>query len=80
MSTMYNKIITLANSYREILKMMNIVSSDSEAVGLPMGETTMNVSIQKYNYGAFVLAETLPPQFTPRINMMKNKRFGFVRR
>ncbi len=35
-------------------------------VGLPVSGTTMNVSIHEDNAGALVLAETLPPQFTPR--------------
>jgi hypothetical protein len=35
-------------------------------VGLPLNETTMNVSIHEDNAGALLLAETLPPWFTPR--------------
>ncbi len=37
-----------------------------EKAGLPVSEATMNVSIHEDNAGALVLAETLPPQFTPR--------------
>ena len=37
-----------------------------EKVGLPVSDATMNVSIHEDNAGALVLAETLPPQFTPR--------------
>ena len=35
-------------------------------VGLPVSGATMKVSIHEDNAGALVLAETLPPQFTPR--------------
>ena len=37
-----------------------------EKIGLPVSDATMNVSIHEDNAGALVLAETLPPQFTPR--------------
>ena len=33
---------------------------------LPIGYTTINVSIQGYNTGALVLVDILLPQFTPR--------------
>ena len=33
---------------------------------MPVSAATMNVSIHEDNAGALVLAETLPPQFTPR--------------
>jgi hypothetical protein len=38
----------------------------AEATNLPIGNTTMNVSIYEDNLGVLVLAKTLPPQFTPR--------------
>ncbi len=37
-----------------------------EKVGLPVSEATMSISIHEDNAGALVMAETLPPQFTPR--------------
>ena len=37
-----------------------------EAVGLPKDLTTMHVLIHEDNAGALILAETLPPQYTPQ--------------
>ena len=45
---------------------MDIVSSLRPAVGIPTGETKMKVTIHEDNAGALILAETLPPQFTPQ--------------
>eukprot|EP00804_Cyclotella_cryptica_P030032 CCRYP_016931-RB/>CCRYP_016931-RB protein AED:0.13 eAED:0.13 QI:0/-1/0/1/-1/0/1/0/99 len=45
---------------------MDMVTLLGTKVGLPLKETTMNVPIHEDNAGALVLAETLPPQFTPR--------------
>ena len=45
---------------------MDMVSLLGTKVGLPVSAATMNVSIHEDNAGALVLAETLPPQFTPR--------------
>ena len=45
---------------------MDMVSSVTKSVELPIGRTTMNVSIFEDNSGPLVLAKTLPPQFTPR--------------
>jgi hypothetical protein len=44
---------------------MDMVSSVKKSVKLPIGKTTMNVSMYEDNLGALVLAKTLPPQFTP---------------
>ncbi len=43
-----------------------MVSLLGTKVGLPVSGATMKVSIHEDNSGALVLAETLPPQFTPR--------------
>ena len=43
-----------------------MVSLLGTKVGLPVSGATMKVSIHEDNAGALVLAETLPPQFTPR--------------
>ena len=32
---------------------------------MPIGDTTIHVSVHEYNAGYFVLDRTLPPQFTP---------------
>jgi hypothetical protein len=49
----------------------------AEATNLPIGKTTMNVSIHEDNSGALVLAQTLPPQFTPRSKYYAIKTIWF---
>ncbi len=58
-------IISLAHSCSELFPIIDMTNSFGEAIGLPIGDTTMNVSIHKDNAAALVLARTLPPQFTP---------------
>ncbi len=45
--------------------------------GPQAGDVNMNVSIQEDNSGALVLAETLPPQFTPRSKYYATKPIWF---
>jgi len=66
LSTMEAEIVALAHSCHELFPIMDMVMLLGTRVGLPLKETTMNVSIHEDNAGALVLAETLPPQFTPR--------------
>ena len=66
LSTMEAEIIALAHCCRELFPIMDMVSLLGTKVGLPVSGATMNVSIHEDNAGALVLAETLPPQFTPR--------------
>ena len=66
LSTMEAEIVALAHSCRELFPIMDMVTLLGTKVGLPLKETTMNVSFHEDNAGALVLAETLPPQFTPR--------------
>ena len=66
LSTMEAEIIALAHCCRELFPIMDMVSLLGTKVGLPVSAATMNVSIHEDNAGALVLAETLPPQFTPR--------------
>ena len=66
LSTMEAEVIALAHSCRELFPIMDMVSLLGKKVGLPVSRATMNVSIHEENAGALVLAETLPPQFTPR--------------
>ena len=77
LSTMESEIIALAHSCRELFPVIDIVKSLAKAVGLPAGETSMNVSIHEDNAGALVLAETLPPQFTPRSKYYATKTIWF---
>ena len=66
LSTMEAEIVALAHSCRELFPIMDMVSSIGPVVGLEVGDTSMNVSIHEDNTGALILAETLPPQYTPR--------------
>ena len=66
LSTMEAKVIALAHCCQELFPIMDMVSLLGTKVGLPVSGTAMNVSIHEDNAGALVLAETLPPQFTPR--------------
>jgi hypothetical protein len=66
LSMMEAKIIALSACCRELFPIIDMVRSMAEATNLPVGDTTMNVSIHEDNLGALVLAKTLPPQFTPR--------------
>jgi len=67
LSTMEAEIIALAHSCRELFPVMDLVHEMGSVVGLPTEDlTTMHVSIHEDNAGALVLAETIPPDFTPR--------------
>ena len=66
LSTMEAEIVALAHSCQELFPIMDMVSSIGPVVGLEVGDTSMNVSIHEDNAGALILAETLPPQYTPR--------------
>ena len=56
---------------------MDIVSSIGPEVGLEVGDISMNVSIHDDNAGALILAETLPPQYTPRSKHYAKKTVWF---
>ena len=66
-STMEAEVIALAACCRELMPILDIVEEIGEAVGLgqSMGPR-MHVRIHEDNAGALILAETVPPQFTPR--------------
>jgi hypothetical protein len=77
LSTMEAEIIALAACCRELFPIIDMVHSMAEATNLPIGNTTMNVSIHEDNSGALVLAQTLPPQFTPRSKYYAIKTIWF---
>lgn len=56
---------------------MDIAESLSEAVRLPIGETTMKISIHDDNGGALVFSETIPSQFTTRSKHYGTKHILF---
>ena len=65
------------NSCREIFPIIDIIKLFGQAVGLPIGNTTTNISIHKDNEGAVILAKKLPPQFTPRRKYYASKIICF---
>jgi hypothetical protein len=61
------EIIALAHCCRELFPVIDIVKEIGDVVGLKTKDlVSMHVSIHEDNAGALVLAETIPPQFTPR--------------
>jgi hypothetical protein len=77
LSTMEVEIIALSACCRELFPIMDMVSSVTKSVKLPIGKTIMNVSIHEDDLGALVLAKTLPPQFTPRSKYYAIKTIWF---
>ena len=78
LSTMEADINTLAHSCRELFPVIDQVTELGNVVGLSTKDlTTMHVSIHEDNAGALVLAESLPPQFTPRIKWYALKTVWF---
>ena len=64
LSTMEAEIISLSHSCRELFPIIDMTTELSDAVGLPIQEMTMNVSIHEDNAGALVLVKKLLPEFT----------------
>jgi len=77
LSTTEAEIIALSACCRELFPIMDMVSSVTKSVKLPIGNTTMNVSIHEDNSGALVLAKILPPQFTHRSKYYAVKTIWF---
>jgi hypothetical protein len=77
LSTMDAEIIALAACMRELIPIIDIVQSLADAVGRQTGVVNMKVSVHEDNSGALVLAETLPPQFTPRSKYYAIKTIWF---
>ncbi len=77
LSTMDAKIIALAACCRELFPIIDMVESVTCSVNLPIGETTMQLSVHEDNSGALVLAKTLPPQFTPRSKYYASKTIWY---
>ncbi len=61
----------------ELIPIMDMVQSLAVAVGIPAGDVNMRVSVHEDNPGALVLAETLPPQFTPCSKYYATKNIWF---
>ncbi len=64
LSTMEAEIVALDHSCLKLLPIMDGVCIMGKAIGLPVGNTTIQALIQEGNAGDLVLAKNLPPQFT----------------
>ncbi len=75
------KIVALAHSVHKLFPIMDGVSIMGKAIGLPVGSTTIQVSIHEDNAGALVLAKILPRQFTSQSkHYIIQRLLGFERR
>ena len=77
LTTMEAENISLSHSCRVLFPICDMTQALGKAVGLPIGETTIKVSIHEDNAGALVLAQTLPYQFTPRSKYYAAKTIWF---
>ncbi len=77
LSTMEAEIVALAHSCCELFPIMDGVNIMGKAIGLPVGNITIQVLIHEDNAGALVLAETLPLQFTSRSKHYQTKTIWF---
>ncbi len=77
LSTMKAEIIALAYSCHKLFLIMDGVSIMGKAIGLPVGDTTIQVLIHGDDAGALVLAETLPSQFTSQSKHYHTKTIWF---
>ena len=66
LSTMEAEISALAHCMKELLAIMDMAQMLAEYYGLEGVETQMDVSLHEDNAGALVLANTIPPEYTPR--------------
>jgi hypothetical protein len=81
LSTMENETIALASCCREIFPIMDQVSKIVNAVGMPDPDNpTMHVTIHEDSSGALIMANTLPPQFTPQSKYYEIKTVWFRER
>ena len=66
-STMEAEIIALSNCCRELFPIMELDKAIASAIDMRQENSPrMHVTIHEDNSGALILANTLPPQFTPR--------------
>jgi len=66
LSTMEAEITALVHCMKELVGVMDLAKVFAEYYDLGPIESNMNVTIHEDNSGALVLANTIPPEFTPR--------------
>jgi hypothetical protein len=79
LSTIKAKIIAFLACCRDLFPIIGMVESVTRQVSLPIGETTMKLSVHEDNSGALVLAKTLPPQFTTQSKYYAIKTIWFCK-
>ena len=57
LSTMEAEIVAMAHSCKELFPVIDLTISLAQALGLAVGETTINVSVHEANSGALILAK-----------------------
>ena len=67
------EIVKMARICNEFIPIIYMVDILGQSVGLPVRYFIINVSMRKDNVGTLVLAEALPPQFTPRLKHYATK-------
>ena len=80
LSTMESEIISLAHSCRELSPIIDITITLGQAVGMPIGDTTMDVSIHKYNSGALIWPRMFCHNLLHAANIIPPRTYGFVKR
>ena len=59
-------IVDLSQNCRELFPVIDMTKFIGKPVRLPIGETTINVSIHEENDGSLILENTFPTQLTPQ--------------
>ena len=77
LSTMEAEILALAHSCQELFPIIDMATFLGASVGLPVDPPSMKVSIHEDNAGALVLADMIPPQYTPRAKTYHVKTIWF---
>ncbi len=66
LSMMEAEIVALAHCCRDLFPIIDIMTEFDKVIGLPSKDlASMHVSVHKGNAGALILAQTIPPEFTP---------------
>ena len=63
----------MAHCCRELFSNIYIATSLDKSVGMPMGDTPINVHVHEENTGALLLARTFSPQLTMRMDYYAKK-------
>ena len=71
------EILALAHACQELFPIIDLAEFLGSIVGLPSEPTSMQVSIHEDNAGALILADMIPPQFTPRSKTYHVKTIWF---